>query len=443
VPDIASISAIQVESFDALNGYVQIFQGNVFTTRRRFLYVTHLFGNILYSTFHLLDRLLYIFVLVRHILASQKKFDRANPACPFKTLGHPKSILSRSQFLERNLQVVVLQWKFNNLGTNMGTTTAEYEARFEKYAYDRTPLAVRDWVPAKDSLKVIQSALQRSLDRTTDFNLASEFRKVCPTPNTTAQDYLPKIISVLSLGSVIAGIRFREGDLRNAFVEIEWRDFDILDTEIVSSLRSVIHEEFHKFSPRSFRYLQTLTEETQPPKVESAVVDYVVFGAPVSILRRATLPANYDVVRVEKCGSIDFYKLYLDEYACFHREFPLLQSTVPPECVDSLEQSLSEGLLYKIVIYGQFAGIVSAQQDEDFCLRGFRMKEIIMFKEFRGQGYAAAALRRFIEVLQPAEWDMLYGPIDAANSRAQRNALRVGRLPLYRAMLVSLNPAGI
>lgn len=75
------------------------------------------------------------------------------------------------------------------------------------------------------------------------------------------------------------------------------------------------------------------------------------------------MPTLYsEEVELRSATSVDFYDRYLEEYEVFYRKDPELRYEVRTESLEGFDEPLKEGLLLKVFIKGNFAGIMAGQK---------------------------------------------------------------------------------
>jgi RimJ/RimL family protein N-acetyltransferase len=220
--------------------------------------------------------------------------------------------------------------------------------------------------------------------------------------------------------SAIWGIHFEGRAVRKPFIRIVYSTFD--PVRQLESLCEIAEFEFSLFAPLSISFFGAAGLPYD--------VDTTVYSAPVLQIRDLEKPPHYQRVAVRPESDVSFYPEYEAMYA------ELRQTNIEPfssqESRESLQQAVSEGLMFRILIDGDTAGFFGLRKDYDRYLSGYYVIEEVLSTRFRGRGVGAAAQRRAIEELAPPP-DLVIGMIDHRNVASWRTALRVGRKPVYSA----------
>src|SRR5690606_346984 len=94
--------------------------------------------------------------------------------------------------------------------------------------------------------------------------------------------------------------------------------------------------------------------------------------------------------------------------------------------LEVLQQSLDDGLLFKILINGIFAGIIAGSHREYHGLAGVSIMEEILFNPFRSKGHGVHIQRAFTKRIQGFS-RLLWGTISSKNEPSLKTALKNGR----------------
>lgn len=164
-----------------------------------------------------------------------------------------------------------------------------------------------------------------------------------------------------------------------------------------------------------------------------------LFAFPVAAVQALPLPRGADRVTAEPAEDMGFYDEYAAHYLAWQRERPDLAAHVRVEPPEALDAHLRDGLLVLLRIDGRIGGVMAAHAWTECGLRGYRIAEEFIYPDFRGQGLAAAVQRRFIDRLDGAAGQIVYGWIHPLNTISMRTASRVGRVQVGGHFFVDLS----
>jgi RimJ/RimL family protein N-acetyltransferase len=249
-----------------------------------------------------------------------------------------------------------------------------------------------------------------------DQNFAEGFRELCPVANAESSEYNYRIHSTRDI-TFVSSIRFEGLSLEKPFVEIPlWSR--PLTCEELSLITNVVTSEYSRFKPRRIKYFNPNDRAIHREDKE----DFAFFVENTSVIQSGERPLRYDDVELRPAASLDFYPDLIRIYEGLKEESP---HALKPEQLPSLEKSMQQGLIYEAFIKGQWAGMMSAQQLTERFYSGVFIVEEALDRQYRGQGYAPAMQRKFIEQLDRDQ--LVFGEILWWNERSRRTAMRVGR----------------
>ncbi|HMN96225.1 MAG TPA: hypothetical protein PKC43_07920 [Phycisphaerales bacterium] len=150
----------------------------------------------------------------------------------------------------------------------------------------------------------------------------------------------------------------------------------------------------------------------------------------VGELLGAAPPAGVERVTIRRPPDLSFYPSYRRMYEAFWRAEPALGRRIGMEEPEQLAMHASHDGLRLIEVDGELAGVIGGFRHCEVGLGGWRLEERVLDERFRGQGLAAAALRRYVESLACAAQDLIWGTILVEHSASLRSALRLGRVDI-------------
>jgi GNAT superfamily N-acetyltransferase len=96
-----------------------------------------------------------------------------------------------------------------------------------------------------------------------------------------------------------------------------------------------------------------------------------------------------------------------------------------------LHEAIDAGLMFDVLVNGDWAGYVGVHPDEHLGLLTYSVQELLLTPAYRGQGFGASLttlLARAVLTVRPEEpGRVLLGTIHADNLGAYPAALRAGR----------------
>ena len=272
--------------------------------------------------------------------------------------------------------------------------------------------------------KIVDSIF-RELDELLELSLTEvclkrfEFFKI---PETSPDYFSERVISLNDSEFIIAGIRFRGLDVNQPFVSVIPSKADLKENDL-DQICNLVRKEFASFNPR---YVQmTSSPKSSLGKNRGSVDRYTVVGD-MSMMLGNPIDGSNAVIELQAPEQIDFYDLYLQEYEIFHHQTPSLKLEVRAESLEDLKQSMSDGLLFKILINGTVAGVIAGLDRDYHGLNGVSILEEILFHQFRGRGHGVHIQRAFSNRIK-AKANLLWGTISHMNEPSLRTALKNGR----------------
>ncbi|MCO5167450.1 MAG: hypothetical protein M9894_13975 [Planctomycetes bacterium] len=288
------------------------------------------------------------------------------------------------------------------------------------------PLAA--W-PRAAARRALERWVAQGLRWCEDAAWAGGFARACPVAGAAPADYLQRVLPVGG-GAVLAGIRFKGGDVVLPFVDLvawtvdpagRWR-------EVAAAVRAA----FATFSPPRAR-LHLPAGAAPPP---GAAPDLLLFAAPLSHLRG---PCDWPPgVRVERAAALDDFDRYTEEMAAWQAQAGPLGREVHAESRGSLEGCVRDGALVTLRVEGRWAGLAAARRGDGWACEGFEVVEELVAAPFRGRGLAPWLQRGLIDALDPSGDPLLWGTIHASNAPSQATARRCGRAQVGASWFVDL-----
>lgn len=153
-------------------------------------------------------------------------------------------------------------------------------------------------------------------------------------------------------------------------------------------------------------------------------------AAPLAELRRRQPPAHASRIRVTTPSDLGFWPQYSRMYEEFWLASPELRDRIGMERPEDLEEFRRQGGLRLVWIDDRLAGLIGGVRHAELGLRGWRLRERVLGGDFRGAGYATAALDAFLRDLAAEPDELLWGTILPDNLGSLRSALNLGRVDI-------------
>lgn len=303
------------------------------------------------------------------------------------------------------------------------------------YDYLAVPPVVHEWMPTEHIRKLLRREWERNIQLIDDTAHAKFFRENRPVAGTTADDYRHRCLELGGGRSALVGIRFRRFDPGDIYVDILHRNFPLDSPLQVRELAREVLPHYEVFQPRTIRVYDGVEMFGGDDTSAFAHGHFRYYAAPVQALKQLSTPEHFGEIALERISDIGFYDTYREMYARLHSEHPHLH-IVPVESQETMENCMTKGQLYKIIIEGQFAGVIGALPHEERFLSGYIIAEEILDSPFRRRGFAAALQRRLLEELDESDFSVLFGHISPLNTASLRTAAKVGRRDVGGAYFV-------
>ncbi len=251
---------------------------------------------------------------------------------------------------------------------------------------------------------------------------AEGFARACPVAGASARDYLQRALALPAGGEVLAGIRFKGGDLDQPFVDlVAWdRDLAPVWPAVVEAVRAA----FVVFAPPRVRL--HVPAGARPPGAGAEPDLHVVAGRVPAL--RADARAWPPGLTIERQATLALFDAYEREFAAWQAGAGALAREVGPESRESLQRCLDDGALVAMFVDGAWAGLAGARRARLWALDGFEVAEELVTAGFRGRGLGPWLQRGLSDALDdPAGDALLVGTIHATNAPSLATARRCGR----------------
>lgn len=245
--------------------------------------------------------------------------------------------------------------------------------------------------------------------------------KASKHPNKNIADYFGQMINPDKNSLVISTIAFRDSDSgRIPFVRILCKNFNLLRYRNFDKLKNEIYKSHKMFKPEFLEFFEYSNSKSS--KFDRW--DNIVAGH-IDTIKKIANPERHEEVIVKKVRDLSFYEEYCKEY----KELRKLEMFETESIISKSDFKfyLDNGLICKIIINKDFAGLIAAHKTTMKYLIGYYIVEKVLFGKYRGQNYAAAAEKKFIGNLKAAKHEFVYGNIFTKNKPSLKTALKCGR----------------
>lgn len=245
----------------------------------------------------------------------------------------------------------------------------------------------------------------------------------------TPGDYQERVLNFDGEKKVIYGIRNFGGDPSLPFIHLI-PNFKVDSKELAISIYKRVEKSFQCFSPLYLSFQS------------NSKLDVDFIGS-VHILEKAKRISDSkkweqeDLLELIQIENNSYYEWYKKGYENFHAEIPSLSRKVTLNSMDTMSESLEQGLLYYVKYKGEIMGLIAAERSPFLGHLGLYFNEIFISKEYKGKGLAKAIQRKFVESFTTGE-EYIWGTIDLENIPSLKTALSNGRRPVRYECFINI-----
>jgi hypothetical protein len=297
-------------------------------------------------------------------------------------------------------------------------------AGYRAWLADSIHPRVRGWCSDAAERRLAEAHAQFQL-RTQNDEHSRRYAALCSVPGVDHRSYRLRELHLPGGARAIAGIHFRGRATAFPFVGV-FAQSRWLSTEETAAAHAALMREFAVFSPRASRWWAP--SEAQAPKLAGARADLHLVMGSLAELRGTpapALPSHWKLRRMESASKVG--GAFAELYRSFHAARPDLAEAVPPSSLDDLERCARAEGLYACFSGTEVVGVVAAQPVTQYAVDAWLIWDIVLARQYCGQGIAPVLQRAVLDRLDPARAPLGAGTIDASNSPSLRTALRVGR----------------
>jgi hypothetical protein len=201
----------------------------------------------------------------------------------------------------------------------------DLQASFVNQATSETHPKLRQWGDPERLHANLEQEIVSSLRRVTDLDLARAFSNAVPVSSATVEDYRARVLTLRDKNKLLAGMRFRNGDPKQGFVEIHARDYAVDSLATLIETRDVAQRAFQVFKPKKMRIkLPTTTDISEWLRDERVTADLIVVAGSIEQIKQSPMPQNSERVRLQRLHNLSFYDRYAELYTALYDEAPML-----------------------------------------------------------------------------------------------------------------------
>lgn len=247
--------------------------------------------------------------------------------------------------------------------------------------------------------------LKEQHDKCNDEAFGQRFAASCPVPGLMAEAYQHRRFEVGG-ETLLAGIRFKGGDLAQPFVDLLAWTGAPSPQWIPATTR-----EFSSFNPLAVRFCWS--QDTEPPW-PGEVDQYVYAGRARGAVHQWIMPAR-------DCSWFDDFRRRFDEWQNTSR----LGTEVRPAEADEFKACLDDGHVVVASCDGTFLGVAACRRQSERAFVGWSIVEEFVVPQAQGRGLGTALQRGLMQCL-PAD-ELVWGTIHHKNMPSRKTAARCGR----------------
>ena len=288
------------------------------------------------------------------------------------------------------------------------------------YELQSAPPEVLRLLPAEQVRENLSAGISRAVEMMLDIESLARYQQVCPFEGATTNDYGNKLIELDGSRKFIAEINFEGLNITKPFVDIEYSNFDVLQS--IDEVADAATSSYRIFSPARISFVGV-------PGLAAYQSDLTVYAALLGDLKALPAPPNFERVTLHPEFDLAIYPEYSAIYSRIRERTPDHPSSQESE--RSLERVIKDGALFSIIVDGEWAGVFGVRKERQRFLNGYCVIEEVLKEEYRGQRLGAALQRRAIDAIDAPPETVFFGQIDAKNPASYRTAMTCGRRAVY------------
>jgi len=293
------------------------------------------------------------------------------------------------------------------------------------------------WVGSENIKNSIRTKLMDDYAYLYDDEAAGEYMSNIKYENTHIEDYYAHFIDLDYNRAVISSIYFRkERGNFFPFIQIFHKNFDF--SSIRKNELEKIISWYGAFNPEFIRFYEHDLRESMTIHDYKITGESIVAAGHIATIKHHTKPDDYGDISLEIVHNMDFYENYSREYDDFLKENGHMRNFLNKESYETMKRLVEINFVYKIIIDGETAGIFAVDKTIEKYFNSFLVVEEVIYKKFRGRGFAPAAQRKIIDIIIAGSQEMIFGTIHPQNLASLKTALKNDRVLLGTNYLLLL-----
>jgi RimJ/RimL family protein N-acetyltransferase len=255
----------------------------------------------------------------------------------------------------------------------------------------------------------------------------------CPVVGAKPSDYAPRLVAGGDGQVLLAGIRFRNLDLQEPFVEIIGASRPFSSESEVERCMKRVAMNFAVFAPLFVRIEKALL----PDDLKGAVPGKMLMAAPsaVMVARARPLPPG---MSLRSARVLDIYDWYESAYRRFSLRRPDLVLHVRQESRDDFEAAEECETLFEVLVDERRIGLISAYESQDGPIDGVCINEFMFEEAWLGRSLAVAVQGEFARRIHSVAPRAIHGSIHPDNEPTLAAAEKLGRKAMTQQTWIPL-----
>jgi hypothetical protein len=294
---------------------------------------------------------------------------------------------------------------------------------------------VHPWIAARVPVEMRREALAEELRfwlevAAQDLAHAERYAADAPDVGQPAAAFLDRWLPLDTGGHVLAGPRWLGLDPDLPFVGVSASD-RVLRPADADALRQVARRQFAGFGPG---FVMVSTADPLGTWPGTRPEHRHVVGT-LGDLRRRPVPSGVTAARNDEVTG---YDQYVAVHAAHVARDPRHARHTRVETEADLRSLGERGLVFDVLVDGQWAGILAAEPEARWGARGATVIELLLDLPVRGRGVGRHLSALLAQALPLPDEEMLFGTIHAENLPAYRAALASGRVDVGGEVVIPL-----
>ena len=274
--------------------------------------------------------------------------------------------------------------------------------------------------------------LQSSVKLCFNTEFGHQFQQRCKIPGISAEEYQNRAFLDQHGQLWIAGIRFRNLDLKSPFIALTAPFFDGEPSAEEQVCFAEVLKDFGAFNVHRIQFLTLGNWQLREPALAGVWnLDKTLVCGTIGEVAKTTFTSE---VSLRKPCDESYLARYNQAFDALLSERPFLANLLAREDEASFQESAEDGLLFEVMVDNQWAGLIAVEKDELWGQTGFLIREEILAAWTRGRGLGPQLQSALaLELLKSNESStLLHGTIHADNSPSLKTALRSSRKAIAR-----------